>query len=589
MIRVVTLPWGYKHPDVVYYRQHKVHVYKGKILPSSLQPFASQDFSYERWIEDELNRSVMPPLRGKVKFTPRDHQLDAAKAIVRSYREGWRGFLEADETGLGKTLSTLSGVCAAAQKAGFSRSSGKAKVLIVCPKGAIPVWRNTLHAYPVSAGLIRPLVTNYHQLNKLLNPPPQAAAAKKKKTKDRQTARDGTPRVDWDFVIFDEAQYLKNYPDSNVSLAAVSVAKLNSRYERGKTPFTVFCTATPGSTPLSLSVMAGIIAPGITRGAQVTPKTWGKFLEDKGFQVSKGKNGVYRWISDPWPLPKDASREKIRAYKAKVQEVKKQQRADSRRIGVALLQENAPFIKRSPKDIAGWPEQNLMPYPIKLSGSAQMLYMEAWSRFRSFLRMPGARRDSKSALVENLRYRQKTSLLKVDPMKDLILEAVEDGKQVYISVEFMETVDAYAKIFNKAKIKFSEISGRNAAEREEERLKFQRGESKIAISTVVEALSLHSSEQLPDGTRATSTPRVTVIHDTRQNDLSVDQSLGRAHREGQNSNAYFPYFEKTVDERVISRYVNKRSNRNTMLGTPEDEVLSVEELFEQVAQSSDLD
>lgn len=72
---------------------------------------------------------------------------------------------------------------------------------------------------------------------------------------------------------------------------------------------------------------------------------------------------------------------------------------------------------------------------------------------------------------------------------------------------------------------------------------------------------------------------MTIIHDVRQNDLNTDQSLGRAHRDGENSLIYFPYFSKTIDEKSIARYVNKRSNMKSMLGSDIDEAEDLEQLF----------
>lgn len=580
---VLDVPWGFKHPDIQYWRDKKVYVYKGTILPAVLRPYHVDDFSYGRWVEDELNGSVLSPQKSSTRFKPRDHQVDAAKEIIRSYKAGWSGFLEADKTGLGKTLSTLAGITAVAKGVGFGQKGRrKANLLIVCPKGVIPQWRNTIRSYPESTLFTRPMVTNYQQLQKLLSPPPTARSAKKKRTKDRQTVRNGKPKIKWDFVIFDEAQYLKNYPSSNMSLAAVSVAELNRPYVKGSSPFVIYSTATPGATPLNFALMANwlarLINPNSSVARGVTPEKWGSFLESQGFSVSKGKSG-WTWANVPG-FGKNSSDPKKRAEFVRLEkEAKKKQRKDSLRIGRALKTPRAPFIMRSPKDIAGWPDQQIIPLPIELSIKQRPIYEEAWTRFRKFLNMTPKGQDPKSALVETLRYRQKSSLLKVEPVFDYVRDFVDNGNQVYISCEFMETIDRLRFLLEKSGISYCEISGRTADVREQERLKFQKGEAMVALCTVVAGISLHAGEDLPDGTKATSNPRITIILDIRQNNLDTEQALGRAHRDGQNSLSYFPYFEDTVDEKIISSYTNKTANMKSMVGSTLEEAEELENLF----------
>lgn len=580
---VLDLPWGVKHPDVKYFKDRKIYVYTGPILPAALRPYRTEDFSYGRWQEDELNGMVLTPEKSETIFTPRDHQKDAAKAIFKAYSQEWSGFLEADKTGLGKTLSTLAGVTAIAKSEGFG-AKNKGKLLIVCPKGVIPQWRHTLHNYPVSTALLRVLVINYHQLSKLLEAPPTARVVKKKSTKTRQLVKSGRSLIDWDYIIFDESQYTKNYPKSQISLASASVARLNEPYKKGSTPFCVFSTATPGSSPLNFAVMAGfmgrLISPNYKK--PVTPDTWGPFLEAHDFAVSKGSSG-YTWASIPW-YGKNSDDPKAKAkYEQEALKSKAVQRKDARRIGKALLSTGAPFIMRSPKDIAGWPEQQFIPLGLEMSLKQRPVYEEAWTRFRNFLRLSPAKQDPKSKLVENLRYRQKSSLLKVESVVDSVIDFVEAGNQVYISCEFIETIDSYREKLEAKKIRVVEISGRTSAEREQLRLAFQRGEADVALCTVVAGISLHSGEILPDGTKATSNPRISIIHDIRQNNLDAEQTLGRAHRDGTNSITYFPYLEKTVEEKIISSYTNKTANMRAMTGSSVEDSEALELLFRQAA------
>lgn len=597
MAYLLEIPWESSRYFLMRYRGKlrarggSLFIYDDQTLPAELKEFTTDDFTYARWIEDDFRiagrQSPITPLKSNTIFKPRPHQMDAAKKIFKSYYGGWRGFLEADKTGLGKTLSTLTGVTAIAKKEGFT-TSNRATLLVVCPKGVIPVWRQTLHNYPSSTALMRVLVINYQQLNKLLTKPKGVGKAKKQRTKNRMIAKDGVPTVNWNYIIFDEAHYLKNYPSSAVSMSAASIAQVNKRYVKGKTPFVIFSTATPGSSPLNFAMMAGFVGKLLSASANektVTPDNWGEYLISQGFSVKSTKSG-YTWASVPW-FGKDSKDPRERAqYQRRLKAAKAEQRKDALRIGKALKKPNAPFIMRSPTDIAGWPEQQFVPLPLELTLEQRPIYEEAWTRFRNWLRLTPAHSDPKGALVETLRYRQKSSLLKVDSMVDQVADFVDAGYQVYISVQFIETLDAYKEKLKARKIECSEVSGRTTKERELERIRFQKGDTKVVLSTVVEGVSFHAKETLPDGSPATSAARISIIHDIRQNPLDTLQACGRCHRDGQNSLIYMPYFEETVDERVITSFVNKEANLKAMTGSEQSKVEELEDLFRAAAEAS---
>ena len=622
------------------------HIYSAPALPRELRPYHCKDFSLGRWYEDEINNAFMPVTPSQTQYTPKDHQNEGADAIIRAYRNNERGFLEADCTGLGKTLTILSAVSRIAESESYGRRpEEKARVLIVCPKSVIAHWRQTIRSYSKALAFTHPMIVNYQKLGKLLKEESateksyratggtKSSRSKARKTvkrkksakrANRDLARKGVPRTDWDFIIFDEAHLLKNYPTSNTSLAAVSLARLEQKYTpkqdgyHARTPFVIYSTATPGASPLNLSVMSGIIAPHMNSGSKgetssasssgasanrlasstsrsrtsasrgqsfTTPSKWGQFLADHGFAVSRSDKGEWSWATVPWwgKTSKDPA-ERARYLKAEKQ-VKVRQRKDSMAIGRALKNPGAPFIRRSPKDIAGWPEQQVIPFPISMTPEQGKIYETVWSRFRKFLNLAPSSRDPKTALVERLRYKQKSTLLKVDEMVSFVAEQVTYGSQVFIACEFMETIDRYKEMLEAQRISVTEISGRvTGADREESRLRFQKGEAKVVLCTVPEGISLHAGETLPDGTKATSAPRITILHDIRDNNVTNDQILGRAHRDGQNSITYVPYLEDTVDMKVIDSYVNKRSNMNQMTG--DDDAEAYERIFRQAALSS---
>lgn len=585
------VPWGFQYPGLKYHSDKKAWVYRGATLPPALRAFRSQDFSYERWREDEMNGIVSPSSRGATTFTPREHQVEGAKSIYKAYNQGWGDMLVADQTGLGKTLTALSGVTAVARKAGFTNSN-RATLLIVAPKGVMPVWRQTIQNYPASTGYLRPLIMSWHQINKLLTTPSNAKVAKRRRTKNRNTARYGKPVIDWDYVIFDEAHYAKNYGSSTMSLAAENVAQLNKKYVKEKSPFVLHVTATPGSSPLNFSLMSRMLATLLLRGNQavtgstvdlvhVAPNKWAPFLHKLGFDVREGKV-EWSWAPNPWGAKADDPEDQER-YERALARVKVRQREDAMRIGKALKSKNAPFIMRKPEELRNWPTQQTIALPAELAHNQQSIYEEAWNVFRSFLNLHPRGQNPKGALVETLRFRQKSSLLKVEQMIENVVDNVEAGRQVFISCEFIETIDRYKEALLKKRIPVAEISGRNVAEREDERIKFQKGHAKVVLSTVVAGISLHAGEVLPDGTKAVPAERITYIHDIRQNPLDTVQALGRCHRDGVNSIAYFPFFIGTVDEKIATSFTNKSANMGLMTGATQEGAEAMENHFREAA------
>lgn len=548
-------------------------------VPRSIASWVSEDYSYARWVEDSMNGVVRPARAGGARFTPRPHQAAAAEAILDAYRAGSPGFLIADSTGLGKTLSIIAGVVAIARSRRCTPLR-KLKVLVVCPKGAIPVWRQTFHAYPESVCL-RPLVINYQQLNKLIKPPADVRRGKDKRgrrmstrVKNRRTAANGIPRIHFDVVVFDESHYLKNYKSSAVSLSAETIACLQDDYVRGRKPFVVYSTATPGSSPLNLAIMSPMLAPLVNPRTRkhIAPGEWGKFLSDNGFHVKHTKTG-WSWVTAPWYGANSKDPAERRRHEMLVRKSREDQQRDVRRIGDALGTPNAPYLARDPSDVRGWPVQQVEPLYIELGPDDLAAYNEAWGEFRQYLNLKArGQADPKDGLTKRLRFRQKASLLKVPMIAQHAMELVDSGKQVFIGCQFLETVDGIERILTKHRMKYAEVSGR-VDDRESQRLSFQRGEARIILCTVTEAISCHAGETLPDGSRATMNDRVTIIADVRENPNDCIQQMGRCHREGMFSLCEFPLIVNTVDEKVMLTFVDKARNLKTMKNEDDPEYL----------------
>lgn len=503
--------------------------------------YGSQDFTFQRWMEDDRNGVPRPIRPGGSIFKPKPHQVEAGRRILEAWRHGSQGFLISDGTGLGKTLSALYGAELIAKD--MKPKGGRLNLLIVCPKAVIPSWRQTIRSYPPAMN-IRALIINYQSLNKLIKPPASAKKAKTVRTRNRRTARDGTSLIRFDVIIFDEEQYLKNYGNSAMSLAAGTIADLKTAYRKGASPFVISSTATPGTNPLEFAVMSPWLSRLVEPGSRsyVPPGKWGSFLASHGFSIT-GKGSDLYWRGPDKALERDV-----------------------RTIGRALARPGAPYIMRTSSDIAGWPEQQIIPVPMDIGAQGLVQYGMAWNEFRDEYRLAKRRQDKQSPLVAALRFRQKSSIIKAASIAEFAIESVHSGKQVFIGCEFVETMDIIERSLDKARIRWCEYSGRRQPERDRMRLDFQTGRAKVVLCTSVEGVSFHAGETLPDGSHATDADRVTIIADVRNRVLDTQQQMGRCHRDGKNSICYLPYAEDTIDRKTVETFARRIRNMDLMTG-----------------------
>jgi hypothetical protein len=537
-----------------YIERLKVYVIAGDIVPERLQQYLSADFSYLRWVQDQINGRISPVSKGTGKpFTLRPHQQEGVDTILRFSQAGWRGFLVADETGLGKSLTGLLGVSQAAAAKGFT-AQRKAKLLIICPNNVIPHWKNTIRQSGVDN--LRILVINYEQYKKLLTVPKEAQAVKKTKTKNKHTAQSGKPFITWNYIICDESHKIKNYTSQRTQ-AFEKVAEY-SQTETAKAPFVLWMSATAGQDVLELGYLAPLVGQAVKK--PLTIANWGDWLYDNNFHVKK-KGETWTWVKPT--SPQDAI-------------AREQQREDVHRLSEIIFHPKAPSLRRRPQDIQGWPEVNRIALPVQLGVDSQKTYDKLWTEFRKTMKLGAKGKNPKGALVEQLRFSQKASLLRAPQTVENIIEQLENGYQVAVSVRFIETLESIKTSLIKLGVGVSEFSGRTFINNEHERILFQKGVNRVILFTVEEGVSFHAKEQLPDGSTASASPRATLIHDLRYSGLSMTQIIGRTHRDGQLSNAYFMYAEGTVEKRILDIMLNKMQNMSTLVGdTEEDAILEI--------------
>lgn len=542
-------PGGFRVPGVTYDSRLKKNIFAGESLPPELTPYQSKDFSWLRWQEDAYNKKILASTPLSYTMTPRPHQKEAAIAIAKAAKAGYRGFIEGDGTGIGKTISSAFGIYGAMKTC----SVKQANVLVVCPKGVIEQWGNTFKALKIPN--IRLCVINYEQSKNLLSAPASATSAKKQKTVNRQTATRGKPTVKWDYIIGDESQKLKNWEKAQQAKAFGNIARYS---DATGWPFVIWASATIGQTPLELQYLAPVLYQVTGTPHRTAWKTW---LTTHGFHINEAKkSGNLSWIA---PTSKSTPIEK-----AEIQEAR---RSDLAKLNKMLFSPSSPSIRRTPVDIAGWPEIQRIAKGISLTPLEYIEYQREWLLFRSAYKLSIRGRNPQGALAQQLRFRQKSSLIRTPHTAEEVLDLLENNFQVAVYSEFMESIDTMKSALEKKGIACAEFTGRNEAVRESERQRFQKGHAKVIFFSVDSAISLHAGEQLPDGTFATKRNRVTILHDVTYSGIRCSQIEGRTHRDGQFAPVYYLFALNTAEEKISQTMIGRVRN---ILSIMDDESLA---------------
>lgn len=540
MYYVIDLPFALRNSLALfggtYNKEYKVSVVKKDKLPEELLPFASKPYSYESWVEKELNgqyrKEILVQFPKKDSMTPRDYQVSGYEIIKKAIESGSNGFLLADEVGLGKTITSILAL----------RDKKFERILIVTTLAAVPHWRKTLLNFYLPGKEI--IVINYDRLQKLFElDEAEKTKSKTKRAKNKKVASKGVAQ-EFDFIIFDESHKLKN----NTSMRSKLALKLVEKDE-----FTLWLSATAGQNPLELSYLAPLLAK-ITKQSAKTMKDFELWCKSMNLGVSRGDFG--KWIWD--------------GTKASIEKVKN------------LLFSSKPTValRRTPADIIGYPEISRELMPIELSVEDMKNYALAWADFKRMMndeKVKGIKEKKQNALVAQLRLRQKSSYLKIPYTLEHIYDLLENNHQVAVSVNFKETLFEMQKILEEKKIGVSIIyGGQTANEKEDQRLKFQKGQTKVVLFTVEEAISLHQGEY-------NDAVRSMLIHDLRWSAIQMSQIEGRTHRDGKFSQIYWLFFNESIEEDIAKVVLRRVINMKNMVGDDTKTLEEIEEILNKVA------
>ncbi|MEI4271596.1 helicase [Klenkia sp. LSe6-5] len=492
---VLAVPFRAPAPGATWDKDLQAHVWIGAAPPPELAAYVPGPYTFERFLEDELNDAPRPVPAGD-RMIPRAEQVTGAAAVAAHEAAGGRMFLLGDDPGVGKTGTAVLAVQQVAAR------RGARTVLVVADRPAaitVPHWTRSISAF--GDGGLRWCVTTWDRLAKV---------------------RD----LRFDVVVADEAHMVRH-----TTTQRWKHWKAVSGSGRVKdAPFVLLATATPAHSPLELPYLAPHFAA--LHGEPL--RAWADLparLAEHGFHVERGRYGS-TWTED----------------------------ADERRADLALLRSwladtDPPSTLHRP---APWGDVQVTGTPVALTPAERAAYEQEWSDFRAEMQLARRARQTARGRAALLRFRQKAGLIRVPATVDWVKAQVEAGRQVAVSVEFVETAaDPIREALQAAGIGVSGIYGRDRFDVEAERLRFQRGESPVCVFTVTASISLHAGEQLPGGRTASTTPRVGLFHQPRFSGIAARQVTGRTHRDHQVSPWRIAYAEDTVEEQVAKVMVER--------------------------------
>ncbi len=373
---VLAIPFRAPAPGAQWRPDLQAHVWVGRELPSELAAYDAPPYTFERFLEDELNATPRPVPPGR-PLVPREEQATGAEAVVASAVAGHRVFLLGDDPGVGKTGTAVLAAREVCELRGGDR------VLVVADRLAaitIPHWTRSIAGF--GDGGLRWCVTTWDRLAKVA-------------------------KLRFDVVIADEAHMVRH-----TTTQRWRHWKAVSGGGRARdVPFVIAATATPAHTPLELPYLA----PQLAQRHGEPLRAWAGLparLAEHGFHVERGRYG--------WTWTEDADA----------------RRADLARLQGWLADSDPPSTLHRP---APWGPVSVTGTPVALTPAERCAYESEWQEFRAEMQLARRARQTARGRAALLRFRQKAGLIRAQATVDWVRAQVEAERQVAVSVEFVET------------------------------------------------------------------------------------------------------------------------------------------------------
>ena len=400
--------------------------------------------------------------------------------------------IDGSDTGTGKTYIAI----AVARELGM-------KIAVVCPKAVIFSWKKVITKH---FKMDYEFIINYESL-------------KTGKFKDIGTWKPVSKistreKFVWNvakntLIIFDESHRLKGWNTQNSEMA------LEAKKQKYKI---LCCSATNSLTPIDLKTTGFVL--------ELYKKNFTQYLRDHNCE--KGRFG--------WEFGGD-------------------KRVLQKLHGDLFIQRGVRLCKN---DIPGFPDCDNIAESYNIDESSEKELKNVYDEMNKELTLLNIKcKTSKeyqiNAMVVQLRARQKSELLKLPLMVEMINDFIEDGMSVAVFVNFSETVRALMKRLHTTCVVWGENVG---TERENNVEAFQSDKQRVIILNIAAGgvgISLHDLNG--------KYPRVALISPPLSA-ISLVQAMGRIHRAGAKSKAIntLLFVSGTEEEQTCERLKTKLNN-----------------------------
>jgi SWI/SNF-related matrix-associated actin-dependent regulator 1 of chromatin subfamily A len=439
---------------------------------------------------------------------PLEHQKEAIQKLVENKK-----FILADDMGLGKTTSTIIA----------SLESGSKKVLIICPATLKINWKREIENYSDKSIYIAEsknfsteadfVIINYDIIKNFHDP---------KKKDDSQVLT-----ANFDLVIIDEAQYIKNATAQRTKLINDIVKKTERLWLLTGTPMT--------SRPIDYFNLLSLIDSPVA-------KNWMAYAIRycSGYQFNVGGRKV-------WNVTGASNLEELR----------------DRTLGLTL--------RRLKENVLDLPDKIITPVYLRLKSKSYENVMGEY--YDWYDKNP---EESKSLTVQFsklTKIRQIIADEKIEQTIELTENIIEQDKKVIIFCNFTDSLNKITEHFGKSAVKLDGSMSKH--ERQNSVDQFQENPKvKVFVGNIKAA-----------GVGITLTAAEAVI----MNDLSFlpsdhAQAEDRAYRYGQKNNVlvYYPIFENTIEGIIYDILNNKKQVIATVMGDNQHPADAAEEILQRI-------
>ena len=470
----------------------KWYLYETKISQSLFKAFNNSSPSPSSTINSQKpdSKFILPPYNITLTDGLRPWQIDAAGKLISSIK-CWGAAIDGSELGTGKTYSA----CGVVRELNVPFA-------IVCPKPVIHQWKkvieNHFHLNKNFKGII-----NYELL---IRGRKDSAIASFVLHRGARCQKFMWKIPKNTVIIWDEAHRLKNWK-TKASKTCVEAHKQGFNQ--------LFLSATLASSPLELRTI------GVCTKLFKTANEYYKWAYD---------HGVYKGT---WGLEFNNSPKILKQIHRYLFEER----------GVRLLRDVIP----------NFPETEIIVNAYDMDEEEAAKIRDIYAEMKKELKQIETKEKTDiSEMAIRTRALQKTEMLKIPLMEELIREGLDSGMSVVIFLNYSDSVDALAKRLNTECI----YDGRNEKIRQKYIELFQSNEERVLITNIAAA-----REGLNLGDEHGGHPRLSIIspNDSVQ---KIKQALGRIHRENSKSKSIqkFLYIADTQEEDVVDNVGQKLEN-----------------------------